>query len=163
MVKRIILLLLVILVVIQFFRPQKNLSITPSKVDIATQYAVPDNVTEILKHSCYDCHSNNTVYPWYFAIQPVAWWMQNHVNDGKRKLDFSEFASYTPKKQFHKMNDIIEQIKKDEMPLDSYLWIHRYAKLSEDQKNSILKWADSLGISIKVKNNLPDEPQRKRD
>jgi hypothetical protein len=163
MIKKIIALFLFILVLIQFFRPKKNNSISTSSFDINSQYPVPDNLKEILKKSCNDCHSDNTIYPWYFAIQPVAWWMQDHVNEGKRELNFSEFASYSPKEQFHKMKSIVKQIKEGEMPLDSYLWIHKDSKLSEYQNALIMKWADSLGMSIKTIHNLPDEPQHRRE
>jgi hypothetical protein len=163
MIKRIIILLLLLLVIIQFFRPKKNLSPAPPNSEITAQYPVSDTVMEILKRSCYDCHSDHTEYPWYFSIQPVAWWMQNHVNDGKRELNFSEFASYPAKRQFHKMKDLIEQIKGDDMPLNTYLWIHKDAKLSENQKTLVLAWADSLKASIQIKNNLPDEPERRGD
>jgi len=159
MLRKILLVLFAILIVIQFIRPEKNNSTTASLNDITKHYAVPDEVVNILKQSCYDCHSNHTVYPWYFSIQPVAWWMQNHVDDGKREINFSEFNSYPPKRQSHKLHSIVEQIKRDEMPLDSYLWIHKYAKLNEDQKKAIINWADSLQQVIIRKNNLPAETE----
>ncbi len=88
--KRLFLVLLFALIVIQFFRPAKNKSEGMSKNDITTLYAVPENVQSILKTSCYDCHSNNTVYPWYSQVQPVAWWLDGHIKDGKKDLNFSE-------------------------------------------------------------------------
>jgi hypothetical protein len=136
--------LLIMLVVIQFFRPAKNSSSTLSGNDITRIYAVPDSVLGVLKRSCYDCHSNNTVYPWYDRVQPIAWWLQYHVSHGKRSLNFSEFASYPVTKQAKKLKSISEEIKQDDMPLDSYLWIHKNAILDSAQKAWVTHWADSL-------------------
>ena len=163
MIRKILIVLVVIFIAIQFFRPKKNLSAEISQNDITLHFTVPENVQIILKKSCYDCHSNNTVYPWYNNIQPVAWWLANHVADGKRELNFSEFASYPAKKQYRKLRTTIEQIKETEMPLNSYLWIHKDAILTSDQKITLSNWADSLSKEIKTKNNLPDEPAERRD
>ncbi len=161
MIKKILWLLLIAIVVIQFFHPTKNISTAASPNDITLHFAVPENVQNILKKSCYDCHSNNTVYPWYNNIQPVAWWLANHVNEGKHELNFNEFASYAPKKQYHKLNSVIDSQKDGWMPLDSYLWIHKDAILDSQQKHLLVSWADSLARDIKAKNNLPDEPEKK--
>jgi hypothetical protein len=146
--KRILFVLLGLFVAIQFIRPKKNLSTVLSPNDIARHYTVEDSVLAILKRSCYDCHSNNTVYPWYDRIQPVAWWLQYHVNHGKHSLNFSEFASSTPARQAKKLKAIGKQIKENGMPLDSYLWIHKDAVLSVDEKNLVIHWADSLAAAI---------------
>jgi hypothetical protein len=162
MIKKILVVLLIIVIGIQFFRPKKNISVSILPNDIALRFSVPENVHDILKKSCYDCHSNNTVYPWYNNIQPVAWWLSSHINEGKGELNFSEFASYTPKKQYHKLESIVKSQKEGWMPLDSYLWIHKGAILNQQQKEALIAWADSLGHNIKVKNNLPDEPERNK-
>ncbi|MDB5275156.1 MAG: cytochrome [Ferruginibacter sp.] len=93
--KKVLLVLLVILVIIQFIHPAKNSSSEDAMLvnDISKKYIIPQNVHDILKTSCYDCHSNNTVYPWYSKIQPVDWWLTNHINEGKREVNFSEFAT----------------------------------------------------------------------
>ena len=148
--KRILLALLIIFILIQFIRPAKNRSEGISANDISTKYPVPDSVQAILKVACYDCHSNNTRYPWYEEIQPVAWWLNNHIKDGKRGLNFSEFTSYRIKKQFHRLDDINKQVKKNEMPLSSYTLIHTDAKLTEGQKLAIAAWATSIRDSIKA-------------
>ena len=142
--------LLIIFIAIQFIRPAKNRSEGISANDISTKYPVPDSVQAILKVACYDCHSNNTRYPWYEEIQPVAWWLNNHIKDGKRGLNFSEFTSYRIKKQFHRLDDINKQVKKNEMPLSSYTLIHTDAKLTEGQKLAIAAWATSIRDSIKA-------------
>lgn len=148
--KRILIALLIIFIAIQFIRPAKNRSEGISANDISTKYPVPDSVQAILKVACYDCHSNNTRYPWYEEIQPVAWWLNNHIKDGKRGLNFSEFTSYRIKKQFHRLDDINKLVKKNEMPLSSYTLIHTDAKLTEGQKLAIAAWATSIRDSIKA-------------
>ena len=132
--------LLLAFIIIQFFRPAKNKSAVISANDITRKYAVPPDVLNILQTSCYDCHSNNTKYPWYSYIQPIAWWLNSHIQDGKKGLNFSEFGSYPIGKQYKRLADIDTLINNNEMPLDSYLWIHKYAKLDEQQKQAIVKW-----------------------
>lgn len=154
-------LLLLAFVIIQFFRPAKNKSEGTSKNDISTLYAVPQNVQDILKTSCNDCHSNNTVYPWYAEIQPVAWWLNSHIEDGKKDLNFSEFATYRIRRQYKKLEEINELVKENEMPLDSYLWIHKDAKLSDQQKLTIANWAEAVCDSIRAK-YPPDSLVRKK-
>jgi Haem-binding domain len=149
--KRFFVVLLLVFIVIQFFRPAKNIAEAESANDITRLYAVPQDVQTILKTSCYDCHSNNTNYPWYNNIQPVAWWLKNHVDEGKRELNFSEFAAYRVGRQYKKLEEINEQVKEGEMPLESYTLIHGNAKLSEQQKLRLATWAESLRDSIEAK------------
>lgn len=153
--KRTLLILLVAFVGIQFYRPEKNKATGPFTNDIANKYPVPDDVKTILKASCNDCHSNNTLYPWYAEVQPVRWWLDGHINDGKKGLNFDEFLSYPIRKQYKRLDDINKLVKEDKMPLDSYLWIHKNAKLNELQKLTIANWATSLRDSIKA-NYPPD-------
>jgi len=129
--------------------------------DIAYSHNVPDSVEQILKTSCYDCHSNHTFYPWYAKIQPVSLWLADHIKEGKAELNFSEFGSYSLRRQFHKLEEINEQVKNNEMPLTSYTIIHRDAKLTPEQKLLIANWAVALQDSFKT--NYPaDSLKRKR-
>ena len=149
--KRLLLLLLLAFIVIQFFRPTKNIAKGPEAFakDIKTIHAVPANVQLILKKACNDCHSNNTAYPWYNNIQPVAWWLEGHIKDGKRGLNFSEFASYSLRKQYDRFNGINELVKDSKMPLPSYTIIHTSAKLNDSEKLTIANWTVSLQDSMK--------------
>ncbi|WP_020596646.1 heme-binding domain-containing protein [Spirosoma panaciterrae] len=149
MVRKILIALLVILVLIQFFRPEKNQASGMSPNDITTKYAVPANVQTVLKRSCYDCHSNNTTYPWYNNIQPVAWWLSHHIDEGKRELNFSEFATYQPKRARHKLDEIEEVVNEGSMPIGSYLWIHGDAKVTPEDAKLLADWAKGL------KNQIP--------
>ena len=151
MLKKILLGLGAVLVIIQFIRPEKNLS-DDQTYAVATKYAVPDNVKNTLKVACDDCHSNKTEYPWYANIQPVAWFLDHHVTDGKRHLNFSNFTSRPVAYQNHKFEETIEMIKENEMPLPSYTYfgLHSGAKLTEDQKQILIKWAETNMDSLKA-------------
>jgi hypothetical protein len=92
---------------------------------------------------CNDCHSNLTRYPWYANIQPIASWLANHVNEGKRELNFSEFTKRKIAVQNHKFEEIIEMVKEGKMPLGSYTWVHRDAALTEAQKQTLTQWAQA--------------------
>jgi Haem-binding domain len=148
--KRIFQVLFFAFIIIQFFRPAKNKAEGINANDITTKFGVPDSVASILKTSCYDCHSNNTIYPWYNNIQPVAWWLHHHIVEGKKELNFSEFAAYRIGRQYRKLDDINKQVKEGEMPLESYTVIHGNAELNEHQKLVIANWVVKLRDSIKA-------------
>jgi hypothetical protein len=156
MLRKVLLGLLVILVVIQFIRPEKNQSTGVSPNDITTKYAIPATVQPVLKRACFDCHSNNTTYPWYDNIQPVSWWLNNHIKEGKDELNFSEFASYSPKKARHKLEEVGEAVTEGWMPLGSYLWIHHEAALKPEEAKLIANWASQLRSQIPAP---PDEKE----
>ena len=142
MLKKFLIGLLVVLVLIQFFRPEKNNS-NDLTHDVSTKYKVPEEVSHILRVACNDCHSNKTNYPWYAQIQPVAWWLNDHVTEGKEHLNFSSFTQLPIAVQNHKFEEVIEVIDENEMPLESYtyLGLHPEAKLTEDQKTALKTWA----------------------
>jgi hypothetical protein len=150
MIKKISLGLLALIVLIQFVPVEKNES-NDTEFDMTKSYNVPDNVSMILKGACNDCHSNKTEYPWYSNLQPVAWILADHVNDGKRHLNFSEFTSCPVAYQNHKFEETIEMIKEGEMPLPSYTYfgLHSGAKLTEAQKQILIKWAETNMDSLK--------------
>jgi hypothetical protein len=148
--KKLLIVLLVIFVVAQAFRPEKNNSNDTSK-DISNSYVVPENVKTILAKACYDCHSNNTRYPWYAEVQPVAWWINDHVKDGKKHLNFNEFDGYRIARQYKKLEECIEEVKDGEMPLTSYTIIHKDAKLSDDEKQILFTWCEIVRDSIKAR------------
>lgn len=131
---------LIVLAAIQFIRPARNNGSTSGPHDITHQVAVPDSVMNILKTSCYDCHSNHTDYPWYANINPIGFWLKSHIDDGKRSVNFSDLSSFTQKKLDHRLGDITEQLESHEMPLTSYTLIHRYAILNPHQENMLKKW-----------------------
>lgn len=151
MLKKIMYGLLVVIIIMQFIRPERNISETPSANDIRVHHPLPGNVESILKRACYDCHSNNTNYPWYTNIQPIGWWMQDHVKEGKAELNFSEFAAYAPKKADHKLEEVVEMVEEKEMPLESYTLIHKDAVLTPEETQILIDWANSLRTTIQAK------------
>ncbi len=154
--------LLIALLLIQFYpKPTKNVSASINSNDITLAHNVPPDVQNVLKTSCYDCHSNNTSYPWYAKIQPFALWLENHIEEGKDELNFSEFGSYSIRRKFKKLEEISKQVKEDEMPLSSYTVIHRNAKLDENKKLLLANWVIALRDSMKA--NYPaDSLKRKK-
>jgi len=150
MLKKLLLALLVVLLVLQAFRPEKNNSGNKQN-DISSLYPVPDNVEQILVKACKDCHSNSTVYPWYAEVQPIAWWLDDHVKDGKKHLNFNEFASYRLAKQYHKLEEVFDEVKGGEMPLESYAIVHRDAKLTTEERNILLDWSVAVRDTMKAR------------
>jgi hypothetical protein len=149
MKRKILIGLAAILVIIQFIRPAKNQNGDMSN-DISTKYPVPAAVGSLLKTACNDCHSNHTEYPWYSNIQPVYWWLAHHVDEGKAELNFSEFAKYSLRRQYHKLEEIQEMVKEGEMPLSSYTITHRDAILDDAQKATLTQWAGALMDTLKA-------------
>lgn len=130
--------------VVQFIPVTYNNSDVLIDSDFIKTYQAPEKIKSILKTSCYDCHSNNTVYPWYSQIQPGAWFMENHINKGKEELNFSEFGAYSNRRKKGKLKSMINQIKENEMPLWSYTLIHRDAKLTKEQQQMLIDWLTNL-------------------
>lgn len=154
---KISLLIVGILIGIQFLRIEKNTSTEKSADYISAKFEVPADVEDILKTACYDCHSNNTVYPWYSNIQPVGWWLNHHVEEGKHELNFDEFASYKPKRQLHKIEEMEEMVMEGEMPLSSYTLMHGDARLSNEQKQLLKEWCKNIMGQIAVNNHERSE------
>lgn len=151
MFKKALLIVILVIVIIQFFRPEKNLAAKDQPLALQKKYALPEQVSTTLQAACNDCHSNNTRYPWYAEVQPVAWYLSYHVDEGKEELNFDEFLSYPAKKQDHKMEEVVEMIEKGEMPLDSYTLLHHNAKLDETQKAALIAWAKEVRKEIGYK------------
>ncbi len=146
--KKIVLILLIVFIAIQFIQPARNKSGQVLPTDFSKAVSVPENVKMILQTACYDCHSNNTNYPWYTYVQPVGWILNNHIINGKKELNFSDFGSYPIRKQQSKLKAIADQIKDGEMPLYSYTIIHKNARLSKEQKVLITGWAQKAQDSL---------------
>jgi hypothetical protein len=140
----------VIFIGMQFIVPNENHG-GKFENDITKAYVVPENVHTILKTSCFNCHSNNTNYPWYTRIQPVRWWITGHIGQGKEKLNFSKFAAYDAKIRFSRFKEIENNIKNGAMPLPSYLTTHPESVLSDEQKMILIHWAKTMQDSMKLK------------
>ncbi|WP_298528445.1 heme-binding domain-containing protein [uncultured Christiangramia sp.] len=139
---------LVALIVIQFFPITLNESDTVPQSDFMVENQVPATIKNRLQVSCYDCHSNNTDYPWYSKIQPAAWYLEDHIQEGKDELNFNEWAEYSDRRKNSKLRSIISQIEEDKMPLDSYTLIHKDAILSDEDKRVIIDYMTALKDSL---------------
>ena len=146
--KAIGLILLIALVGIQFMPTTRNQRDMVPKTDFMVVNNVPTEVERIITTSCYDCHSNNTEYPWYNRVQPVAWFLEGHIKEGKEELNFNEWDTYSSRRKNSKLKSIISQIEDDEMPLSSYTIIHREAKLSKEEKKIVFEWVSNLKDSL---------------
>jgi uncharacterized membrane protein len=143
--------ILILLVVIQTIQPMRNISDTESPNDISKTFEVNDKVYGILKEKCYDCHSNNTRYPWYNYIQPAGWWLAAHIYEGKEHLNFSEFKTYTAKRQSHKLREIYDAVNEGWMPLETYIWLHKDAKITAEDRDAINAWIENLPVKMEEK------------
>ena len=146
--KKIIKIVFIVLVLgfiaIQFFnRPDKSTTAEVTPGHITKVMTIPANVESILKRSCFDCHSNHTVWPWYTAVAPVSWLVADDVVKGRKKMNFSEWAKIPDSKKEARLNEICEQINAGEMPLPKYLYIHGDAKLSQADKDILCKWVET--------------------
>lgn len=152
--KKILLALLIVFIAIQFIQPARNSGAQLSPANITKQFNVSPNVESVLKIACYDCHSNNTRYPWYANIQPMGWLLADHIKEGKAELNFDEFGSYSKRRQLSKLKSIAGSVKDGSMPIESYTWMHTDAKLSADEKALIIDWATGTRDSIDAKNGM---------
>lgn len=146
------LVLLVIIIAIQFVQPARNKNGQVLAADITRLYTVPENVKAVLKTSCYDCHSNNTNYPWYANVQPGGWWLASHIKKGKAELNFSEFGNYSKRRRQSKLKSIASSIEDGTMPSPSYTLIHKKAKLSKEDKTLIQNWVKKTRDSLSLNN-----------
>ena len=151
MFRKIMLTLLAALVIIQFIHPKKNKDEGLQPNYIGNTFAIPADVKTILAKACNDCHSNNTRYPWYANLQPVHWWLNKHIVNGKKKINYDEYTHKSLRYQYHKMEETIEMVKEGEMPLNSYTWTHKDAKLTPEEKAKITGWAQSVMDTMKAK------------
>lgn len=145
--------LFIVFIAIQFIQPAHNNSGQALSTDITKTVNIPDKVLDIFKNACYDCHSNNTRYPWYVYIQPIGWMMSRHIKNGKNNLNFSDFGSYSKRRQANKFRAIETSIKEGSMPLPSYTIMHTDARLSMEDKKVIIDWASNAKDSLeRIKN-----------
>lgn len=150
LLRKLMMVLVLALIIIQFFRPERNEGEQKIPSSIENRFPVRSEVASILERACYDCHSNRTAYPWYASVQPVAWWLDDHIREGKSHLNFNTFLDYPLHRQFHKLEELEEVTGEGEMPLASYTLVHRNAILSEADKNLLIGWSRSMRDSMRV-------------
>jgi hypothetical protein len=139
----------VFLLVAQLFRPGLNKNkVHEGPASLTLMYKIPGEVRTIIAASCYDCHSNQTRYPWYAQVQPVGWLLNYHIRAGKEELNLDEFAGYSPRRQKSKLKAMLNQVNDGEMPLTSYKLLHREARLSKSQEATLTRWLNSVIDSL---------------
>ncbi len=154
MFKKILIALAALAVVIQLVPqsvfPTSNPPVNPANTIESRAHALTPAVTSILERSCYDCHSNRTVWPWYSHVAPVAWLVSNDVTEGRGELNFSDWGRYNPKRASHKLQSICEHVEQNEMPLWYYKPMHPASKLSAEDKSTVCAWtrAESKFIEL---------------
>jgi uncharacterized membrane protein len=149
--KQILIVVLIVFIVIQFIRPARNQSGQVVQTEFSNTYSTPNNVHTLFKNACFDCHSNNSSYPWYFYIQPVGWLLAMDIENGKAKLNFSEFGSIPPRRQISKLREVENRIKDGTMPLPAYQFMHPGARLTEEERRLLIDWIEKTKDTIAPK------------
>ena len=148
-IRMIIVSVLIVLVAVQFIRVDKNNSDYESSVAFFEKETKPnEEVRTILKKNCYDCHSNHTTYPWYSEVFPVSYWLSGHIEEGKEHFNVSDWEKYSDKKKDHKLEELVEEVEENEMPLSSYTWLH--GNIDEQQKEILINWATKLRSQYRI-------------
>ncbi len=141
-IKYIIYTLFVGMVIIQFIsRPEKMAEPIDLNKDMLSVLSVTGELNTLFKTACYDCHSNQPIYPWYSNIAPVSWWINDHMVEGRDELNFSEWGAYSKRRRDHKLEEMVEELEAKKMPLPSYRRVHWDAKLNTEQISMVKKWA----------------------
>ena len=133
--KRTLFIFLIIFIVMQFFRIDKTNPETNKSLEIKAE----EGIMEILKTACYDCHSNETKYPWYSNVAPFSWAIQTHITEGRKALNFSVWENYTQEEKEEHLKDIYRTVYAS-MPIETYLWVHKEADLSSEDGKIIRDW-----------------------
>jgi hypothetical protein len=150
--KQILFALLIVFIVVQFLQPARNQSGQVLQTELANTYSIPNNVHTLFKNACFDCHSNNTSYPWYSYVQPVGWLLAMDVENGKAKLNFSEFGSLSPRRQISKLREVENRIKDGTMPLPAYQLMHPDARLTQEGRQLLVDWIQKAKDGLQEKN-----------
>ncbi len=142
---------LVVFALMQFYQPKQGSGEAIAQPQsIEAVYEVPGQVAGILERACYDCHSNATDYPWYSYVQPVGWWLEGHISEGKEELNFSAFGTYSKRRQASKLESIAGQVREGSMPPESYALMHRDATLTKEEVQVLLQWVQGLQDNLSV-------------
>lgn len=145
-IKRILVFALFALIGMQFYRPVANTKEGNHLAAFVSETNPPKDVKIILENTCYDCHSSNTNYPWYYKVAPVSYWLADHIKDGKKHLNFSDWEKYSTRKKDHKLEELIEEVAEGKMPLKEYKWTHENARLSKEEQEAVIAWAKQTRV-----------------
>jgi Haem-binding domain len=143
-IKTILLALLALLVISQFFQIDKTNPPHDASKDFIALQNPPQEIATLLQDACYDCHSHLTEYPWYTNVQPLAWWIKNHIEEARRHFNFSMWAGYNAKRKAHKAEELVEMVSEGEMPMNSFTWTHPEARLTNLQRKKMVDWLKTV-------------------
>ncbi len=147
MLRKIALALLVVFIAMQFYRPEKNISEGDVVAAFEAETMPNAAVKTILRQNCYDCHSNNTAYPWYAEVVPISYMIADHVEEGKEHFNVSDWAQWEVKKKDHKLDELIEEVEEGHMPESSYTWLH--GSMSDADVETLISWAKEARTKLK--------------
>lgn len=147
--------LAVIFIIMQFFTIDKTNPIADQSLDFVEMTNPPQNISLLLKSTCYDCHSYHTKYPWYTNIAPFSWIIADHIKEGRKELNFSEWGNYTAKRADHKLEECYEEVEEGEMPLKGYTLIHTESRLSESERAELIGWFKEYRKTANLLNSNP--------
>ncbi|MGB5821622.1 MAG: heme-binding domain-containing protein [Saonia sp.] len=148
-IKKILIFLLIVLIALQFYRPAKNLSENETTAQFELETKPTDDISTILRNKCYDCHSNNTNYPWYAEVSPISLWINGHIEEGKEHFNVSDWKNFSIKKKDHKLEELVEEVEEGKMPEDTYTWMH--GNLDANEKQALIDWAKATRNLYDVK------------
>jgi hypothetical protein len=126
--------------------------------DLLATNAPPAEIVTLLRGACYDCHSHETIWPWYSHVAPVSWWLAGHVNNGRKRLNFSQWPHDDPRRAAKWLGRIGEAVEAKEMPLPGYDKMHPAARLSAEQRDQIVKWARQEADRLRAHNEGKEPP-----
>jgi len=161
--KRILWSIPALIVLVQFIPVDRSVPVVKETDTFYVSENVPEDVVQIMDNACMDCHSYNTTYPWYSYIAPVSWWLEDHIEEGREHLNFSVWAGYNAKRRDHKLEEMDEEVKEGEMPLDSYTWAHSEARLSQEQRDRLASYFSSLRKQSGPENQIEEAEQEEKD
>lgn len=144
MKSKIIKILLVVFIAMQAFRIDKTNPQAAKELDFISINKPSKDIAKVLKASCYDCHSNESTYPWYSNVAPVSWFLKHHIDEAREELNFSEWGNFSEKRKAKKLEEITEEVEEGEMPMTSYLLMHSEAKMSDVQREAFVTYFKSL-------------------
>jgi hypothetical protein len=142
---------LVVLALLQFYRPAKTNPPEAAGQNVESQLQPPEEVAKVLRRSCYDCHSHRTRWPWYAHVAPVSWVVADDVKRAREHLNFSEWGRMPPGDQQHALVEMCKEVEAGAMPLASYTWLHRGTRLSDAERRAFCAWTGEAGKKLAQK------------
>jgi hypothetical protein len=144
----ILIVLLAIFIILQFFGINRSVPQTDPNKDFMAVANPPQEIQALMHDACYDCHSNETKYPWYSHIQPGGWFMQNHIDEAREHMNFSEWGDNSTDTQMDKLKHSANMVKRKKMPLKSYLFLHPEARLTDEEIGTLSDWFNNYRESL---------------